>query len=122
MEQEGERLGQEVARFVPLNLFDYRLYFTGLFFLQVSKLPPRVDVEEEGEQDGGRAADEAPGDLGRHLAGAEHARVEGEEEEGRRQDQLTNGCQRLEHSGEIFKTEDFLFIFLTATTYILSGY
>ena len=86
MEEEGERLGQEVARFVPLNLFDYRLYFTRLFFLQVGKLPPRLDVEEEGEQDGGRAADEAPGDLGRHLAGAEHARVEGEEEEGRRQD------------------------------------
>ena len=60
MEQEGERLGQEVARFVPFNLFDYRLYFTGLLFLQVRKLPPRVDVEEEGEQDGRRAADEAP--------------------------------------------------------------
>ena len=60
MEQEGERLGQEVARFVPLNLFDSRLYFTCLFFLQVGKLPPRVDVEEEGEQDGRRAADEAP--------------------------------------------------------------
>ena len=72
MEQEGERLGQEVARFVPLNLFDYRLYFTGLFFLQVSKLPPRVDVEEEREQDGWRVADEAARDLGRRLARGEH--------------------------------------------------
>ena len=73
MEQEGERLGQEVARFVPLNLFDSRLYFTCLFFLQVGKLQPRVDVEEEGEPDGGRAADEAPGDLRQHLVQAEHA-------------------------------------------------
>ena len=58
VEEEGERLGQEVTRFVPF--FDYTLYFTGSFFLQVGKLPPRVDVEEEGEQDGRGAADEAP--------------------------------------------------------------
>ena len=71
MEEEGQRLGQEVAR-LPLNLSDYRFYFTGLFFFQVGKLPPRVDVEEEREQDGWRVADEAARDLGRRLARGEH--------------------------------------------------
>ena len=38
----------------------YLLYIFHLYFAQASKFQPRADVEEEGEQDGRGAADEAP--------------------------------------------------------------